>query len=216
VRIKGGYRVDVPRLIKDYRMYLNENQIIDDHFNYDRLNIRLDGVEYNDSLFKGIIFCEGAGAIHNPFFCHLPFNLSKGEAMVGKVPFHLKRMVKNKTFLVPWAKDEMWVGSANFWNFDHDRPTEEGQNRMWEQMSKFYRGPFEKVRSLAAIKPSVKDRRPFLGTHDEHSCLHIFNGLGTKGVSLGPFFAEAMVQYLLGQKPLIPEVNINRFELRSS
>jgi glycine/D-amino acid oxidase-like deaminating enzyme len=57
----------------------------------------------------------------------------------------------------------------------------------------------------------VKDRRPFLGTHPDYLCLHIFNGLGTKGTSLGPFWGLHFVDYLLGKAALSAEVDIRRF-----
>jgi len=211
VKIRGGYKVRIPELITGYRSHLPKGVIKNEAFQFSNLSHFPKGVLYEDRCYDDIVFCEGAGAIQNPYFKDLPFNLSKGEAMIGKVPFHLKRMVKNKSFLVPWGEDEMWIGSANFWNFEDDQPSPEGQNRMWDQVQSFYSGPFQKTKALAAIKPSVKDRKPFLGTHPEYAHIHIFNGLGTKGVSLGPYFAEAMAFYLTAQKPLEDEVNIKRF-----
>jgi hypothetical protein len=41
--------------------------------------------------------------------------------------------------------------------------------------------------------------------------LGVFNGLGSKGVSLAPYFAEQFVDFLVNKKELDPEVNINRF-----
>jgi len=214
VRIKGGFKVHIPDLIEAFRSHLPKGSMREDVFEYERLSPQDHGLLYDEEPYDELVFCEGAGAVKNPYFKDLPFNLSKGEAMVGKVPFHLKRMVKNKSFLVPWKEDEMWIGSANFWNFKDDQPSEEGQDRMWEQVRIFYKGPFEKTQALAAIKPSVKDRKPFLGTHPHHAHIHIFNGLGTKGVSLGPYFAEMMAAYLLDRKPILKEVDIRRFALK--
>lgn len=214
VRIKGGYKVHIPELLECFRSYLPKGRIREEAFEYERLSPKSHELLYKEEPFDEVVFCEGAGAVKNPYFKDLPFNLSKGEAMVGKVPFHLKRMIKNRSFLVPWKEDEMWIGSANFWNFEDDQPSEEGQDRMWEQVKGFYKGPFEKTRALAAIKPSVKDRKPFLGTHPNYAQIHIFNGLGTKGVSLGPYFAEMMAEYLLDQKPILKDVDIHRFALK--
>ncbi|MEL7021711.1 MAG: hypothetical protein AAGK47_08885, partial [Bacteroidota bacterium] len=60
-------------------------------------------------------------------------------------------------------------------------------------------------------RPTVKDRRPFLGKHPDFSRLAIFNGLGTKGASLGPYFAQQMTNHLLQQTALEPDVDITRF-----
>ena len=73
--------------------------------------------------------------------------------------------------------------------------------------------PFEVVEHLAGIRPTVSDLRPFLGLHPAHPTLAIFNGLGTKGALLGPFFAKQMADFLMGKRQLEPEVDITRFEL---
>ena len=70
---------------------------------------------------------------------------------------------------------------------------------------------FEVVAHHAAIRPTVKDRRPFIGQHPQFPVLGIFNGFGTKGASLVPFFAEQFVDNLLNGKPLEKEVDIRRF-----
>jgi glycine/D-amino acid oxidase-like deaminating enzyme len=44
----------------------------------------------------------------------------------------------------------------------------------------------------------------------------IFNGLGTKGVSLAPYFSKQLVAWLQGNGKLQPEVNISRFKSLSS
>ncbi len=46
---------------------------------------------------------------------------------------------------------------------------------------------------LAGVRPTVKDRRPLIGTHPMHSQLHVLNGLGTRGVMLGPAMAKATI-----------------------
>jgi glycine/D-amino acid oxidase-like deaminating enzyme len=39
----------------------------------------------------------------------------------------------------------------------------------------------------------------------------IFNGFGSKGVSLSPFFAKAFLQAILGEKELPADVSIRRY-----
>ena len=55
----------------------------------------------------------------------------------------------------------------------------------------------------------IRDR--FIGLHPKYPQLGIFNGLGTKGASLGPFFAQHFTDFLLSKQALLPEVDIQRF-----
>jgi len=70
---------------------------------------------------------------------------------------------------------------------------------------------FKVIKHVAAVRPTVHDRRPLLGTHPEFPQLKVFNGLGTKGASLGPYWAKQMRKHLL-EEMLLPEVvDIQRF-----
>ena len=63
----------------------------------------------------------------------------------------------------------------------------------------------------AGIRPTVKDRRPLIGRHEEKSNLYIFNGMGTRGVMLAPFFANQLAKHIEEGESLDPEVDIKRF-----
>jgi glycine/D-amino acid oxidase-like deaminating enzyme len=60
----------------------------------------------------------------------------------------------------------------------------------------------------------VKDRKPLVGTHSEFKNVHILNGLGTRGVMLGPSMAKALYEFVENSIPLAPEINITRFNKR--
>ena len=102
------------------------------------------------------------------------------------------------------------VGST----YDHQDlshvPTEKGINSLKERLKVLYNGAYEVVRSSAGVRPATYDRKPFIGFHQSHPTIGIFNGFGTKGVSLVPYFASQLVSCLLHNGPLDDEVNILR------
>jgi glycine/D-amino acid oxidase-like deaminating enzyme len=110
-------------------------------------------------------------------------------------------------------KSLYWVGATNAWNFADDLPTEANKELIINELQDILNCPFEVIAHQAAVRPTVRDRRPFVGWHPKFSVLGIFNGFGTKGASLIPFFAEQFVDSLLTNKPLEKDVNINRFRL---
>jgi glycine/D-amino acid oxidase-like deaminating enzyme len=62
------------------------------------------------------------------------------------------------------------------------------------------------------VRPTIKDRRPVIGFHPAHPQLGYFNGFGTKGVSLAPYFARQMADLLTNTiRAVHPEVDIRRF-----
>ena len=65
---------------------------------------------------------------------------------------------------------------------------------------------------LAGIRPTVKDRKPLVGTHLEYKKIHILNGLGTRGVMLGPSLANDLFQNIENGIALDNYIDIKRFD----
>jgi glycine/D-amino acid oxidase-like deaminating enzyme len=67
------------------------------------------------------------------------------------------------------------------------------------------------VNQVVGIRPTVKDRRPLVGVHRKHKSILVLNGLGTRGVMIGPYAAKALYDFVEHHQPLDLEIDINRF-----
>ena len=215
--VKQGAQVNIPVLVERFRDYFIKNNmlVVDDFEAFTGSN---QNTIFKDIEASKIIFCEGANGSTNPYFSFLPFNLDKGELLLVHIPnLNLSHIFKNKMSIVPLhdteggQKDLYWVGATNTWAFDNDLPSETNKTLIINELKNTILLPFEVVAHHAAIRPTVKDRRPFLGIHPHHPNLGIFNGFGTKGASLIPFWANHFKDFLLDEKPLDKEVDIRRF-----
>lgn len=231
--IKNGGQVNLPLFVAEFRSYLIDNQsFINEKFSHTELVFANDFVTYKNIKAKKIIFADGAAGATNPYFSWLPFNLDKGELLLVRIPdLNLTDIFKNKISIVPLHDLELasphvenkskratqnteslyWVGATNTWTFADDLPTEAYKQLIVNELQEILNCPFEVVEHHAAIRPTVKDRRPFIGWHPQFSILGIFNGFGTKGAALVPFFAEHFVDSLLNTQPIEKEVDIQRF-----
>lgn len=207
-------QVAMPVLVSAWREYLvKQGLYFQDNFDYQSLVIENGRVTYGDLSAKKLVFCEGAKALDNPYFNELPFLVTKGELLIVKIPgCQFQRILKHNIFLVPLGGDNYWVGSTSRYEFEGPNPTESGREWLLSELDKTLDVPYEVVKHLAGIRPTVADIRPFLGLHKAHPELAIFNGLGTKGALLGPFFAKQMADFLLGKGQLELEVDIQRFK----
>ncbi|MFT4667912.1 MAG: glycine/D-amino acid oxidase-like deaminating enzyme [Polaribacter sp.] len=213
--IHKAAQVDVPvflDVIKEY--FQNQNAITTSLFNSSELEFPAEGgIRYKHLKAKHIIFCEGQQARFNPWFKQLPFVVSKGEMLEIEIPGAADMpIIKHKSYITPLGQNRYWVGATYEWDELNESPTEKGKENLLKNLDRSINSPYRIIKQNAAIRPTVKDRRPFLGTHSEHSCLHIFNGLGTKGTSLGPYWGLHFVDHLLDGKDLVKEVDIRRFE----
>lgn len=212
--ISGGRHLQVAKMMAAVRQFLKNNKsLLEEHFYVADLKEENDCVSYKSIQAKRIIFCEGAAAAQNPFFAHLPFNLAKGECLLIKVnDLGIQQMIKNDVFLLPQDEEDIYyVGSTNHPKFETSQPTNYGLQELQAGLKGVLKSPYTVIKHQAAIRPTVADRRPFVGFLQHKPRIGIFNGLGTKGVSLAPFFAQQFVQHIVEQKSLMKEVDINRF-----
>jgi glycine/D-amino acid oxidase-like deaminating enzyme len=159
-----------------------------------------------------VIYCQGFESTKNPYFNYLPFNPVKGEILDIKIPeFDIQEIINQGVFVIPLGDNKYRLGATYTWDELDNIPTETGKNSLIEKYQKLMKPSMEIFSHQAGVRPATKDRRPFIGMHPEFENIGIFNGLGSKGVSLAPYFAKQFVDFLVYQKELHPEVNINRF-----
>jgi glycine/D-amino acid oxidase-like deaminating enzyme len=65
-------------------------------------------------------------------------------------------------------------------------PTEDGKQELIDRIKEIITCDFEIKHHFAGVRPTVKDRRPLVGTYKDNSSIHLLNGLGL-GVMLGPW-----------------------------
>jgi len=208
-----GAKVNLGILVKAFQKYFREKeQIREEVFDYQLLEIEENHVKYKDILAKKVIFCEGYRAFKNPWFAHLPYESAKGEALILRIPsLKTPDIIKKHFFIVPLENNLFWFGSNYEWEDLTDKPTEVGKEYLIGALKDILKVDYEIVDHLAAVRPVLKDRRPALGLHPTHSTISILNGMGTKGTSIAPYWAKEMVAFLTKEKPIPAKVNVERF-----
>ena len=209
----SGY-VDLTELLGKYSTYLlRNNSLIDVDFNYADLQFPNTKVNWKGIKAEKIIFCEGSFAINNPFFPANVFYLAKGDVLTVKIPNLSEKYILNKdVFILPKGNQLFLIGST----YERENLTWEVEptnaKMLLEKAQNLIELPIKLIDHTVGIRPTVRDRRPVLGLHPIHNSLAFFNGLGTKGVMLAPYFANEMVNLLENESyPLSKEVDLNRF-----
>jgi glycine/D-amino acid oxidase-like deaminating enzyme len=210
--LQTGY-VNTALLVDKYKLFLAKKNIFrKESFNHSELNILPNGVQYRDIEAANIIFAEGYGMHANPYFNLLPLDGTKGELFIIKaIELDLDVIMNTSVFILPLGNDLFKVGATYNWKDKDDVPTAEGKIELIERIKEIISCDFEIISHFAGVRPTVKDRRPMVGTHFEHKQLHILNGLGTRGVMIGPSMAKALFDFLEKDIPLPKEIDVNRF-----
>ncbi|RMF01878.1 MAG: FAD-binding oxidoreductase [Bacteroidetes bacterium] len=206
-------RVDIGKLQRSLRARrLSQGCLSEQHFHHQALDIYSDYVQYAGIPARQVIFCEGWRSRFNPFFNSLPFKGNKGEILHIRTQAPLlKRMFKHKVFLIPLPDDTYWIGSTSDNHFTHEEPESTRAAQLENDLRQVLQLPFQIIDHQAAVRPTIRDRRPLVGRHPHYPHLWILNGLGTKGASLAPLAVQQLVAHILDGAPLLDEINIDRF-----
>ena len=180
------------------------------NFNYKEVVHTSDYVCYQNLRAKKIIFCCGIST--NPFFDWLLIRPLKGETLTLRLEIEPTHIYNRGIYLVPTSNSSFYKAGSTYELKDLTIGlTEKGRNEIAAKLTGLLSVPFEIIGQEWGIRPTTIDRRPMLGEHPKQKNLIIFNGLGTKGVSLAPYFSSQLANWLEGNGEIMPEVNIKRF-----
>ena len=209
---KTGF-LDVKKYVEVFQTYLKKSGLlITVSFDYALLNHNENGVVYKDIKAGKIVFAEGFSIHQNPYFNYLPVDGTKGELLYVRIPnLKLKAIVKSGVFIIPMENDIYKVGATYNWQDKSDERTKEAREELIEGLESLINVPYEIVDHLAGIRPTVKDRRPLIGSHYQYRNMYLLNGLGTRGVLLGPYLADKLFQYIENNVPLDHNVDVKRY-----
>lgn len=201
--LRETFRVHFERIIKAYKArWQGFAAYKEQNFDYSKLIIGADGFSYENYSFKELVFCEGYKAIHNPFFPKIGMAPSKGEVLLVRIPnANFTKMYKDKVFFVHQYDDIYWVGSGYDWDISSESPTEKAFQTLSKEVDRVLTIPYEIIDHKAAIRPTMHSRRPIFKVHESIANMYLFNGLGTKGGSIGPFAAAQFARYIVQKDP---------------
>ena len=219
-RFKYGITEVSPAWLIDMQCFLEKsrealiatNSYLQDSFSWEDCTITEDSVEYKGIKAQKIICCDGAMGTQNPYFQLLPFAKNKGEVLICSIPgLPRNNLYKQGITITPWKEYLFWVGSSYEWNYSDDQPSAAFRIKTELQMQQWLNVPYRVHQHLSAIRPANVERRPFVGIHPHHPAVAILNGMGTKGCSLSPYFAQQLTQFLINGTPIAAEADVNRF-----
>jgi len=201
-RVVQSYRVDVKRLVSQMRADLQSNAILyNEDFHSAQLIRNSDGsFSYKDRSYRHVIFAMGYKAsLGDTWFDNEAYRPVKGDAFIATIDdLPTDVIFKRKKFIIPLDGHRYWVGS----NYDRDYQSPDPDPETRTFFVHFLKDTLRDRRHtidqhLSGIRPATKYRRPLIGVHPKVPHLYLFNGLGTKGVSIAPYFAQRLIDSIV-------------------
>lgn len=209
--VTGGGYISSVKFVEDNQHYFEEKKQLEySDFDYEALNA--EQKTYKDQPFDYIFFAEGYKGTYNPFFNYLPLNHTKGEILeITSNQIKEDEILNKKCFVLPTGNNNYRLGATFDWNTEDLTPTEEKKQELLEKYNAISTAKIKVVGHQTGIRPTVPDRRPLLGKHPKYPFMILFNGLGTKGYMLAPYFSSHLIAHVLEDTALEKELDIQRW-----
>jgi glycine oxidase len=190
-----------------------KHQFLEETILYEKLNITAHSILYNDFESANIIFCEGTHALQNPYFNWLPIRSLKGETLTVQTDLPENVIINRGIYGVPVEKGVFKLGATYETRDLSPNTTAKGLEELEEKFKELISLPYLALHQEWGYRPTTPDRRPIIGEHPEYKNVMVCNGLGTKGVSLAPFVAHLMAEFLVAglRLPAYDAVDVSRY-----
>jgi len=208
-RIAKTAVVNTATLLQAIKTWLMEHESYEStKVDYAKFQFSNNGVIYGKHTASKLIFCEGFQAINNPWLQYLPFKLSKGEVLTIKAAEQPKELLNWGNWLLPDALDgSCKLGSNYAWNDTNLAPDPLVKNQLLEGLTEATGFTAKLTKHQVGIRPTTKYRKPFIGVLKQLEHALCFNGFGSKGCLLIPYYAKLLVDHLTHGTPLPKELS---------
>jgi glycine oxidase len=213
VTLKQTGYLDTPKYLEAVRGYLvSLGAFRAQIFVEDKLDIHENFVRYDQITAHKIIFCQGIQNLSNRWFNNLPVKSLKGEVLTVQCDWKKDVILNRGVYMVPGTSAHEWRVGATY-NLKDTLPgiTPSARHELTEKLDDLIHVPYTITGQQWGLRPTTPDRKPLIGAHPKYSSLIVFNGLGTKGVSLAPYFSEVLVRTMENKGTINKEADVTRY-----
>jgi len=214
--VVGGGWVNLPLLLSLWRQRLASEQRFEQRpYHADDMQ----GLEQGS--WDAIIDCRGTNAGVEPGMPSLDIRANRGELLTiassadtGTPP--ATSVLNFGKWTIPTATGEWRLGASYEWNRTDLNPTQETKAFLLSSLATAVPdlGPVSVVDHLVGLRPVSRDRRPAAGPYPGVPGWFVLNGLGTRGVLIGPRWASHLIRIISKEATQTTDTQPSRLILR--
>jgi glycine oxidase len=213
--VKACAKLDVQAFLQEEKQSLKaQGSYREEVFPYHLVDISTNilSMESEPIHFSKVVFCEGLGALNNPWFSYLKFQPAKGDLLKVRLDQNIDQAVNKKHFIAPSSDGYHWLGATYNWKNTVLQPDAEAKEELLEVAKGFLDNELELLDHLVGIRPASYDRRPYVGAHPVHKDLAVLNGMGSKALILAPYCADILLNSFEHSAVIPKELGLERLE----
>ncbi|MEX1121288.1 MAG: FAD-dependent oxidoreductase [Balneolales bacterium] len=219
--IHAGMSVRVPEYLTAYSAMLEKKGVtILSHQNYqlipDGPHWQISSDQTGTLKSSSVVFAGGHAVEQTLYWRDMPVHPVKGQISRYWSSDRLSWEIPVAAFgyFAPYGENEFVTGGTYEHDFDDEQFDEKGVDILEGKVRKTMPTLLDKSTLMgqwAGVRASTPNRLPIIGPHKDQPNLHIFTGLGSKGLLYSKHVAELLAKYLVEGKDLPEELSTGRF-----
>jgi len=183
-----------------------------DTLDYNDLTHYENGVLWQGYPCRGVVFCEGYHSSKNPWFGGLGYNHSKGNILEGTISgLHDHHILHMGKWILPLGKGHFKFGATYDKAYISELPDASAVDEICGVIKSQLPVKITILQHHAGIRPIALDNKPIIGKHPHFQNFSILTAFGSRGVSLGPFYANQLANHLCHNAPIEKPVSALRY-----
>lgn len=207
-----GY-LDTVALLNDLRHYFIEQGVYEQQkIEVEDIHPHANGVKVAGYEAPAMFFCEGYQARNNPWFADLPWQMSQGEILSLKISgADINAIINGRFWLLPLDQGNYRMGASYSTQLDlHCQPEHKQQMLDYLQSLLAEGSEIHVIEQQVGIRPNTLDKSPFIGQHPQQQSLWMFNGFGSRGSLLIPYYVNVLLDCMRQGTCLPGHVDVRR------
>lgn len=191
-KIENGFHLEPAHFLNDARDFFRKaGNLEEDSFHPSQLHFENAGWWWKGNAYSSVISCLGL---------QCPWARPELIALKGEVyefsgfPAWQNLVMKTEKFAIPLPNGLVRMGSTYHAGQTDPEPTSAGFEEIIRDVRPEILARFHCTRSWAGMRPTTIDRIPIV--RKEQDNLFLLNGLGTKGISLSPYYSLKILELI--------------------
>ncbi len=220
--IPNGITVNLPEFLDSLHQYLmnkfgNQLRLVQEKVTDSKQTESGWQIVTDESTYhtEQLVFASGEHTARHPFWKHHKLHPVKGQIIQfsGDVVNQVAPVSVAASGYFAVFGNTAVMGSTYEHHYKSLSPDEFGKRTLLKKLSDIYPAlspAEENIAGWASVRVTTPDKLPFAGAHHEIENLHLFTGLGSRGLLYAPLIASHLADHLLNASPLPPEVDVQR------
>ena len=212
--VQTGY-IDTKLLLISLKQWLlAQGSYTQSECDYRQIKFDVGGVSLGAIEAKRLIFCEGARAVDNPWFDQLPLSPVKGEILTLETQPALPQVIANfGKWVLPVGEGRIKLGATYDWEQRDLAPTGQAREHLLDELQRYTQTKLDArvIEHEVGLRPNSRDRLPLIGHHPNEESLWMFNGFGSRGSLMIPYYAAQLRAHLLEGRALDADCGLERW-----